>query len=218
MRIRLAAFLLAFTATAHAVDDGDWQTWNYLSVKYLDTEKLDLVAVGQFRYLDDFSEFGHATISQRLQFDPRPWLGLSLNYTYVHTLPLGAEYFVDTHRPEIEITPRWKLLGLDWELRNRLELRYTEGVGEVRPRLRHRLQGTLPLKDMGRLGALVFSNEVFYDTTLDRISENRLLPLSFSFKLSPHATLITGYGIQSLRSKDEWVQSNIIVSTMQITF
>lgn len=216
-KILIAATLLA-AATVQAAEDGDWQTWNFASVKYLDTEKLDLVAVGQFRLRDDFSEFSHFTLSQRVQFDPRPWLGLSLNYTYLHTLPASADDFVDIHRPEFEITPRWHLLGLDWELRNRLELRYIEGVDEVRPRLRHRLQGTLPLTGMGKLSALIFSNEVFYDTTLDRISENRLLPLALSFKLSRHATLTTGYGIQSLWNKGAWVQSNIIVSTVQISF
>ena len=107
---------------------------------------------------------------------------------------------------------------MDWELRNRLELRYPDNVPGVFPRLRHRLQGTLPLTDMGRLSALVLSDEVFYDTTLDRISENRLLPLALTFKLSPHATFTTGYGLQSLWSKGEWVQSNIIVSSLQIAF
>ena len=94
---------------------------------------------------------------------------------------------------------------MDWELRNRLELRYPDNVPGVFPRLRHRLQGTLPLTGLGRLSALVFSDEVFYDTTLDRISENRLLPLALTFKLSPHAALTTGYGIQSLWSKSGWV-------------
>ena len=78
VRLLLATAML-LTASAHAADDGDRQTWNFVSIKYLDTAKFDLVVVGQFRFRDDFSEFSHATISQRLQFDPRPWLGLSLN-------------------------------------------------------------------------------------------------------------------------------------------
>ena len=216
LRTLALSILLGFS-TAHGADD-DWQTWNFLTVKYLDTAKLDLVAVGQFRFRDDFSDFSHATLSQRFQFDPQPWLGLSLNYTYLHTLPPGAGDFVDIQWPEFEITPRWHLLGLDWELRTRLELRYLEGMDEVRPRLRHRLQGTLPLKGMGPLSALTLSNEVFYDTTLDRISENRLLPLGLAFKLGSHSTLISGYGIQSLWNQGDWVQSNILVSSVLITF
>jgi len=216
-KILIAATLLA-AATVQAAEDGDWQTWNFANVKYLDTNKLDLAAVGQFRLRDDFSEFSHFTLSQRVQFDPRPWLSLSLNYTWLHTLPVDADEFVDIHRPELEISPRWHALGLNWELRNRLELRYLQGVDEVRPRLRHRLQGTLPLTSMGKLTALIFSNEVFYDTTLDRLSENRFLPIALSFRLSPDATLTTGYGLQSLWNKGEWLQSNIIVSMLQFTF
>ncbi|MEN3942370.1 DUF2490 domain-containing protein [Prosthecobacter sp. SYSU 5D2] len=201
-----------------AADDGDWQTWNFTSVKYLDTEKLDLVAVGQFRFRDDFGDFSHGTLSHRIQFDPQSWLGLSLNYTWLHTLPLGTDEFVDMHRPELEISPRWHGFGLEWELRNRLELRYIEDVDEVRPRLRHRLQATLPLTGLGFLSALVFSDELFYDTTLDRVSENRLLPLALNFKLSPHSNLITGYGVQSFWNNGDWVHSHLIVSTLQITF
>ena len=216
LRALTLGILLGFS-TVHAAD-GDWQTWNFLSVKYLDTAKFDLVAVGQFRFRDDFSEFSHATLSQRFQFDPQPWLGMSLNYTHLHTLPPGAGDIVDIRRPEFEINPRWHLIGLNWELRNRLELRFLEGMHEVRPRLRHRLQGTLPLKSMGPLSALILSNEVFYDTTLDRFSENRLLPLALSFKIGSHSTLISGYGIQSLWNQGDWMRSNIFVSSVLITF
>ena len=42
VRLLLATAML-LTASAHAADDGDRQTWNFVSIKYLDKKSLKLL-------------------------------------------------------------------------------------------------------------------------------------------------------------------------------
>jgi Protein of unknown function (DUF2490) len=224
--MRAACLLLCLTlllltqreSRAQVPDAGDWQAFNFVSLNYVDTPRFDLYAIDQWRLREGMQETGLFSLSHRAYYHALPWLDLGLNYTWLDARALDGETYIETHRPEFEINPKWHAWGLDWDLRNRYELRYIEGAESVRPRFRHRLQASHELKNCGILKGLIFSDEVFYDTTMGKVSENRLLPCSLVLHLGPKADLVTGYGLRSLRVADHWLHHHYVMSTLLLRF
>ena len=69
----LAGLAVGLTATPAQADD-DFQTWQTVSLKWLDTQYVDLTTVLHTRIYDDSSDLALWRIGQSVSTDPLPWL------------------------------------------------------------------------------------------------------------------------------------------------
>lgn len=159
-------------------------------------------------------------VSPRVKHATLPWLDLGLGLS---TLSIENP---DTHhrrgqlRPELEINPKFDLtkhLRLEW--RNRMEWRWNENAAFTTHRLRHRPQfaWTLP-QPLGPLTRVFASNEWLIDLHRAQWTENRLVPLGLTFRLSSNADLDCFYMIDSTRAKTLWKHESVLGTYLRIRF
>ena len=215
--VALIVHLLANVPVARAGDD--FGSWHALSLKFHDDERWTLSAVGQLRFRDASSEWFAYQLSPQVVYKVSPYLRLGMNYTYLPTKPPGSDDFLDQHRWETEINPRWPVNGwLTLDLRNRFELRWLEGRRGTNERSRHRPQANLKVKGLGPLESIFINNEFFYDYVAHRYSENRLVPLGLSFHVSEHVGFSTYYMLQSVRANGDWNNSHVLGTQLSVAF
>jgi hypothetical protein len=159
-------------------------------------------------------------VSPRLKYAASPWLdlGIGLSGLSIENPKTHARY--EQLRPELEINPRHDLtknLRLEW--RNRMEWRWNENAAFTTHRTRHRLQAawTLP-RPLGPLTRLFASNEWLVDLHRSQWTENRLVPLGITFKLSNTADLDCFYMIDSLRSATMWKHESVLGTYLRLRF
>jgi hypothetical protein len=170
---------------------------------------------------DDQDGFHTQIASPRLKYDALPWLdvGLGLSALSLQHPASGIRY--SQCRPELEIDPHFQLarqLRLDW--RNRLEWRHNDDpTFPAHDRTRHRLQlgWTLP-RPLGPLTRLFASNEWLIDLHQRQWTENRLIPLGLTFKLSPKTDLDCFYLLLQTKPQDTWNQESVLGTYLRVRF
>lgn len=215
--IALATGLLVNQQSMKANDD--FGSWHGLSVKFLDSDRWTLAAVGQARLRNDSSELFSYLLSPQLTYKVSPYLRLGMNYTYLPTRPAAGGDFRYQHRWETEINPRWPVN--DWltlDLRNRFELRWLEDRRGTNERSRHRPQATIRLKGLGPLESVFINNEFFYDYDAHLRSENRLVPLGMNIRLNSRTVFTTYYMLASVRGSGGWINTHVPGSQFTLDF
>jgi hypothetical protein len=209
-RLLVATVLAAGLTVISARADDDFQTWQTVSLKWLDTKYVDLTTAVHTRFTDDSSDFALWRIGQAVSTDPLPWLRVGLAYRYTEAKTPAGDWR-HQHRGEFQVTPHFQLHErLSVSLRNRLELRWNEGAGDVNEVSRHRLQFSLATPEWRPVRSVYISNEIFHNYDRGRISENRLVPLGLRFRLHEKANLRVFYMIRSVRGADEWRHVHVL--------
>ena len=207
----LGATVLAASLTATcAWADDDFQTWQTVSLKWLDTQYVDLRTAVHTRFTDDSSAFSLWRIGQALSTDPLPWLRAGVAYRYTEA-KLSAGDWRHQHRGEFQLTPHHQLNDrVSVRLRNRLELRDTAGADELREVFRVRLQLNIATPEWKPVRGFYVSNEIFHSFDRSVIFENRAVPLGLRFRLHEKANLRAYYMVRSMRGADEWRQAHVL--------
>jgi hypothetical protein len=201
--------------TGRAADE--WATWQLLSLKYLDTRNFDLVFYGELRSSFKPSRFGGYLLSQQVKLDLLPNLGAGVNYTFLSLPSENSDELTDTHRAEFELVPRFKAGNwLEVSARQRLELRWLEGRRGPSERTRHRLQLDFPVHCAGRLRSVFLYDEVFYDYTQHRVTENRITPIGLDFRLTKKMNFSVFYTLQELRAGDGWYNRHVLNTMLSV--
>jgi len=215
--LRLSPLLILGPTLAFAA--GDFGTWHGVTVRALDIDRWSLTAMGQMRFRDNSSEPFTYLLGPQLAYRVSPCVQLGSNYTCLAVKPGGRQDFVEQHRWEIEVNPRWAVSDwLTFGLRNRFELAWTEGRSNTGERSRHRPQATIRTKGTGPLESLNFNNEIFYDYDAHRYNQNRFIPLGLNFRVNPHAVFSTYYMLWSVRGSREWLHSHVLGTQLSMTF
>jgi hypothetical protein len=192
--------------------------WQALNLKYLDTRYVDLVFYGEVRESFEPSGFGGYLLSQQVKFALHPNLEGGINYTFISLPAKKAGQYIDIQRAEFELTPRFKLgEGVEISARQRFELRWVEGLNGVNERTRHRLQLDFPIHQVGCLKSVFVSGEAFYDYSIDKFVEYRIVPFGVSFKLSKKVGFSTFYMLQELRPGQQSYNRHIFGTTLSIS-
>src|SRR5436190_10845782 len=97
------AGLLVVTSTGWAQDD--FQTRELMTLKFIDTQKIDVLLFYQQRTENNAKEFSFSQVSPQLKMDFWKNLSLGLNYSYIN-VKIGDE-FKFHHRLELEANPHW---------------------------------------------------------------------------------------------------------------
>lgn len=211
----LPALLLLAAASVRAGDD--FQSWHALALRWVETPHADMVASSQLRFRNNSSELSLVRFGQAVVLKPTPWLRAGLAYRYGEAKGSDGE-FRDQHRGEVQLTPGASLTErLDLRLRNRFEVRATEGEPGLNERVRHRLRISFRTPGWEPLEAVFASDEIFYDFDRDRVSENRLVPVGIYLRLRDGVGLRLGYLLRSARSRGDWVQTHVMATTISLS-
>lgn len=178
----------------------DFQYWQWLTVKKIDTKHVDLLTHGQYRWVDDATRTGLYLISERLVWDSFQNIKFQINYTRLQSKSPKKRYTFQ-NRYELEANPELRAGKWKWMNRNRVEFRHIENKGSDNTRSRHRLQ-------VGR--GPIFSNaEFFYDYRADQYNENRIIPLGWTGNIRKVIRIELFYMFQSVRSAD-WKTNQVL--------
>jgi hypothetical protein len=200
--------ILNGSTTARAQDD--FQTWQTVSLKWLDTKYVDLTTTAHTRFTDDSSDFSLWRIGQAASVDPLSWLRAGVAYRYTEARPPAGDWR-HQHRGEFQLTPHFKLSDrVSVSLRNRLELRDTEGADELHEVFRTRLQFNITTPEWKPVRGFYVSDEIFHSFDRSEVFENRVVPLGLRFRLHEKADWRVFYMIRSVRGGDEWRHDHIL--------
>jgi hypothetical protein len=99
----VAGLAVCVTATSARADD-DFHTWQTVTLKWLDTQCVDLTTAVHIRFTDDSSEFALWRIDQAVSTDPLPWLRAGVAYRYTEAKTPAGDWRYQ-HRGEFQLTP-----------------------------------------------------------------------------------------------------------------
>ncbi len=212
-RALLVALCVLLPARLARPDETKWVL--AANLKYLDTKYVDLVGYGELHLSDSTPEPAQYLVSQRVPIDPWPFLGFSVNYTFldqqVRNATDTAWSWRQTQRAEFEVNPRIQLSErVQLFVRNRLESQWIEDRSGAVLRSRHRPELTYALKGRGPVTELFTADEVFYDYDVNQVVQNRFVPLGLTFRLGPKVNLRVYYMWQALSQNDGWQNNHIL--------
>jgi hypothetical protein len=213
-------FLAGLLSTGVPSRGDDLQAWQWLTVDLYNNDNWRFYLYADNRIGNKVSDIADSylqIVSPRLTWHAQKHLDMGLGYAWLNVDPLNEAGAYWQHRAEFEFNPRLSTGPWSFHSRNRLELRWNEGRGKRRPRLRNRIQAKYRLGD-GFLKHLYVNNEFFFDLTNGNFSENRFIPFGFGIKLTDYATLNLFYMRQSLRRLDTWEHNNVAGTFLQLTF
>jgi len=196
----------------------DFQFWNQLQVKTLDTKYVDLLTLIDNRIKDDATTLGVSELSEKIKYDFWKNLSLGTNYTYVSAKAFSASSGRDElkfqHRLEFEVTPHGAMgdwLKFDW--RNRVEFRWIEDNGADNMRYRSKMIFEFPVKNHLPLKSISVSDEFYYDQNVHEYNENWLVPVGLNFQVNAKTTVSLYSLIQMKKGVQDW-SSNQVLGTM----
>ena len=124
-------------------------------------------------------------ISEQLQFKMSDTLAFEFHYSCIHERAVVSNsVWRWQHRLEMEFNKTFIFLCKNQILtRNRLEIRRIEKNPKTLYRLRQRTAFIVPISDKGSLRAYSLHNEIFYDLSSRRLTQNRFSPCTLTFNL-----------------------------------
>jgi len=142
--------------------------------------------------------------SPRVRYDLSPTWQLQANVSVLEAYNADETAILDWTRFEFEVNPTFRLSdSLTLSFRDRFEWRWRHG-GDYSTRIRIRPQLDWTLRKEGLFRGLYANNEVFYDFTQDRVTENRLTPLGVLLRPNEHLDLRLFYLWRSTRGGQGW--------------
>lgn len=214
--VKKLLILALLLSSLHATSwEGEyWQDFNTNQFK---SGRCKLYFVVQMRFDKNVSRFAYLRLSENFAYQALPNLDLELHYSFFTAKSFANPRFRNRHRLELEVNPSAPIteaLTVKW--RNRLEWLKEQSDSKIYAILRHRTALALALEDWGRLTQVQMSDEVFYDFTANKISQNRFIPLRLSFNTNCNGNLDLYYMLRSVFSfgLDRWHHSCVLGSEL----
>ena len=214
MRLLLPLFCLIAALPAHA---DEWWAWTNIDY-YRKPPWTGSLFMGNFA--DEVDGSYAQIVSPKVKYAALEWLDLGLAMSVLRLENIKTHEHYGQLRPELEINPHYDLnkeLRVEW--RNRMEWRENEGAPSTFNRTRHRLQlaWTLP-HPLGPLTRIFANDEILMDMHLRRQTENRIVPLGLTFKLTNSTDLDLFYMIDSKRIGTNWKFESVLGTYLRVRF
>lgn len=215
----LISLLPVFCGSHGSCRADDAQFWQWATIDLHKSEDWRVFLYADNRIGDDVTDSYLQILSPRVKWHAHENFDLGLGYAWLNVNPLlGGEDFWQ-HRAEFEFNPKFKSGPWSFHNRNRMELRWNNGEGRRRPRMRNRVQLKYRLGDeVSPLAYLYANNEFFFDLSAGRFAENRFVPLGIGFRLTEKTTLNLFYMRQSIQGIDDWRHANVAGTFLQVGF
>ena len=213
MGLLLVVLLLVglFSINNQALAGNDWEYWSHYEVGGSINDNLDFKVKAELRYNDDFSNHYYNHIDFGLDWKLKDWFILSPYYLQVNeknTNDWKIEY-----RPHLNATFKWKILGLSFSDRNRLEYR----IKEDKKKFRYRNKLTVKLPKFTQFEIqLYIAEEPFYDFDVNELNKNRVYA-GVDFKVVKYLNAGIYYIFES-RKKEAWTNVNVLGTTLKYSF
>jgi hypothetical protein len=208
--------LFVWGPVAVHAQDGDFQSWSNVSVRWWRGERGYLGTTGTVRFVEDASQLGLWRLGQVGRVRPRPWLETGVAWRYTRQRSAAGD-FEGQHRLELEATPSVRLPGtIGAAFRNRVELRWNGGGRGTAHRTRHRAQVRVATPGWGPIRAVDVRNELFYDLAGGRLAENRFAPLGVTMRFTDGVSLRGGYMVRSIRGTPQWSHLHVVTTGLSI--
>jgi hypothetical protein len=137
-----------------------------------------------------------------------------LNFTYVNNRRPDVNPFTQHFRWEIELNPHFQLTkNTALRFRNRYEFIKNEFVPQWEQVFRQRQQINMAV-NYRSLKSISFHNEVFYNVTLEKWSQIRLVPLELNFEVGQEHTYSVFAMIRWLRPGQTWDPQLVLGTTL----
>jgi len=203
-------FLVACGSPVRGGDD--WEYWSSFEVSGAIDTGLNFKVKLEPRYNDNCGDHYYTAIDIGLEWKIRDWLVLSPHYLHVDEKKKGDWKVED--RPSLDAVLKWKLVGLSFSDRNRLEYRIKEDKNYFRysNKLTLKFPTLTGLKIRGCL-----AEEPFYDFDVGALNKNRLY-VGVDFKIVEHIGAGVYYIFESRKKNSEWTNVNIIRTTLKYNF
>ncbi|CRX38722.1 DUF2490 domain-containing protein [Estrella lausannensis] len=177
---RLALLMMTMTVPAFAQKPQLWQTmqqslfdWNSVKFSFLQQYRFEM---SDFKTVD--ARFG---ILAKKSLD-ETW-DAEIHYMWINSRAPAETLFQHRHRLELELNPRFKICeNIEFKFRNRYELIKEEREAKLIQKFRQR-QEIAYKPGIKWLKSVALSNEIFYNITINKVDEYRLIPLDLAFPL-----------------------------------
>jgi hypothetical protein len=197
--------------------ENDLQAWQWLTVDLYKADNWKAYLYADNRIGDDLSKSFLQILSPRLRYYAHKNLDLQVGYAYLNIDPLSAADDFWQHRAEFEVDPKFSTGNWSFHSRNRFELRWNDGEGKPRPRIRNRIQAKYKLGD-GFFKHIYVNDEIFWNPDTGVFIENRLVPFGLGLKLTDKTTLNLFYMWQHIDRPVERFNAHVIGTFLQTGF
>ncbi|CDR33093.1 DUF2490 domain-containing protein [Criblamydia sequanensis] len=159
--------------------------WQRVTAPFLKKGNWTFDIQGEIRFRDLIDKGYHYQVRERNQYKFSKWLTAGVNGVFITSRGIGEPNYHDEYRLDLDVIPFIEInKNVSLQLRNRLEIRKKEHVSYIEERFRARQTFIFPISEKGILQDYRPSNEVFYDFSEKRFSENRFIPLEVTLKFS----------------------------------
>jgi len=201
-----------FSINKSAWAGNDWEYWSHYEVVSSICNNLDFKVKPELRYNNDFKNYYYIHLDIGLDWKVKDWFILSPYYQHVNEKKKG-DWEVE-YRPHLSATFKWKLFGLNFSDRNRLEYRIKEDKDFFR--YRNKLMVELPKFTQFRIQSYV-AEELFYDFAANELNKNRIYA-GLNFKVVKNINAGIYYIFESRKKKAEWSDVNVLGSALKYSF
>lgn len=177
-------------------------------------ERWTLKVAEEMRVGDDVSQLYEEFIDAGLSRKITGWLGIGVNYRHIYKRN-GVLWKME-NRPHVNLTLAWKIWGLSFKDRQRLEFRSYE-AGDDSRRYRNKLTLTLPASLAGSLARPYVAGEAFVDLEENDFNRYRLY-VGLKRRVVWRLSLDLSYMRQSSETGDDWNNLNIAIAALKLGF
>lgn len=199
---------------AGAYDDGDFQIWHTQVQEKEINKEARVTLEEEFRFGDDANDFYYHHYDAGFVYSLNKNLNLGMNYRQVYEKKKGK--FKEENRPHINATLKWDLLGLKFEDRNRLQYRHFDYQGDIW-QYRNKFSAKFPWKFTKMEIQPYFADEIFLDLQNKAFTRNRFYS-GFAIGLNKNLKGEIYYLLQSGRSANKWVDTNVFGAKVKLIF
>lgn len=214
-------FLILFSSTAAYANDWDLEYWQYFRWKDWEKEGLQIYTAGETRLFKDLTKYYYSRLSANVSYRTLFCLDLEAHYSLINVKPHGTTAnapFIFIQRYELELNPFMELPnGVTIKWRNRMEFLKRETLNHYQHIFRHKTNLIIPIHNKGPWIAIKISDEIFYDFDLKKFTQNRLIPLEFTFELNKNVFFSLFFQVRNFYSlgTDKWFRSFVFGSELQ---
>ena len=199
-----------------ASDDNDFQYWSAASFSFDLDKDWKAVVTEELRLGESGGDFYYQHTEMGLVYSGlADWLDVGFDYRQISEKDSTGAWR-DEHRPQLNVTLKTKLLGLDWADRSRFEYRDRENKKDLW-RYRNKLTLKLPVELTELKLKPYIAEEVFINLDEEGYNRNRLYA-GASFKLAGNLKGEIFYMWQTTRTGGVCNDINVIGTKLGFTF
>ena len=203
------------TASACALENGDWQLWNTDSAEVKLDKRWKIKAEEELRFGKDISELYYTHTDGGINLNVTDGLDLGINYRQVYEKK--EDEWKEECRPHFNAAIKWEWGEFKLSDRSRLELRTFEDKDDEW-RYRNKFSVVFPWKWTFLEIQPYIADEVFVDFHGEKLNRNRFYG-GFSYKLCKYLKGGIFYMWQiSKRAGDKWTGYNVLGIEAKLVF